>query len=113
MHRCRDQHHRNEEDVERVKGFIVFVPEGAKGEGNQECERGECLRARLVVFPDTDCEAETYNATPKEWWVMPRVGVSTLTSDGALAHGELNGPGKNVDGSDEPDESANPTVHGR
>lgn len=43
---------------------------------------------------------------------MPRVGVSTLTGDGAPAHGELNGPSQNVDGSDKPDESANPTVHG-
>ena len=113
MHRCREQHHGNEEDVERVEGFIVVVPEGAKGEDNQERERGERLRDRLVVFTATDGEAETYDATPKEWWVVPRVGVSTLASDGALAHGELNGPSQNVDGSDKPDESANPTMHGR
>jgi len=92
---CREQHHRNEKDVECVEGFIVVVPEGVEGEGEQECERGERLRERLVVLLDTDGEAETYNVAPKERRVMPRVGVSAVASDGALAHGELNGPSKN------------------
>ena len=99
--------------MEYVEGFVVVVPEGAKGEGDQEGERGERLRDRLVVFPDTDSEGETYNATPKEWWVMPRVCISTLTSDWTLAHGELNGPSQNVDGGDKPYKSADPTMHGR
>lgn len=113
MHPRRNQRHRDEEDVKCVEGFIVVVPEGAKGKDDQERERGERLRGRLVIFPNTDCEAETYNATPKEWRVMPCVGVGTFTSAGAPGNGELNGPRQNVDGSDEPYEPANPTVHGR
>ena len=58
-------------------------------------------------------ETETYNPTPKELWVMPRMGISSPTSGGALARGELNTPSQNVDRSDEPDESADPTVQGR
>lgn len=54
MHRCRKQHDRNEEDVESVEGFIEVVPEGAKREDDQECERCERLREQLVVFPHAD-----------------------------------------------------------
>jgi len=44
---------------------------------------------------------------------MPRVGVSTLAGDRTLVHSELNAPAHDVDGGEEPYESADPTVHGR
>ena len=43
MHRCRDQHQRDEEDVECVEGFIKPVSEGTKGESDQEGEEAERL----------------------------------------------------------------------
>ena len=38
MHRRRDQHKRDEEDVECIEGFVKVVSEGAEGKGNQERE---------------------------------------------------------------------------
>ena len=100
----------DEDDVKRVEGFIEVVSEKPERRGDQDCERDERLTQRSVWVQNSDDKTQTYNPTPDEWWIKPRVDICGPAGDWVLGRGKLNTPTHNVDNGDEIYESANPTV---